>query len=1281
VGDRVTDVSSDRAPTDRTQRPATARTASVAARPPADARTVFANRRAADGTVDEVIDRLVFGPSEMRAGTAIAESTGRIRRSPVASPRVDPDSTGVPVIRVRQARSSPSRVVRRLATRAQFELKAGPPKADEKIFFGKITKRHGKRYKDVLARLDEYSVLSQNLWTTKAPAATFKKQLHDKLDELIDDIDDYLANHEDTGPRVSKINELRGEANSEKSKITTLTDNVDFATLDRTRAIDAPAERERGAVLNERPARLEDVGIAVDTEPRDGHGMAVWAEIDATDAMDPKTEGDTSVYGVTLEYWEAVDIEYDFPAARSTDAMWNRAHGVGAKRKQWNDVYAMAPTSVTFTNKAPPIDVSWGEAVGQSQLRKLRGRVKVGFRDPPAYWAEREGKKGRYGKRTLSFRIQFRDAFGRVKRMWAKQVVVLDGQSAAAYRTYVDSVGNKIGEERTHGGAEAMPADDPRVGEHGVDADNLTQDIPNAAYNAIPAFRAQLDNKTAQPFDYAERRQIKSHFDQTDAFAQQQQDKQAVPLGPKRKTVTGEEQYAIAGYNMLPFRGDLKYFEYKVPGSGLLVAAVYPDGRIWKVFFTTNVYRKVQTEKNALNVRQFAEIRVIDVIDDDDDQRTAPSNELITAFATKEAMVDFVRRNHGRFGEIKMAYEGYFPGKFYSHIGEVVAGEFARDGNSDAVYKRIRDSFPADGGLVRIGIDAPFKNANGEAALTRVVQAWTAGTALGTQIAGVGQNDGNALLALLQNNPNRITEIESTFRTIQPTVNFGQFVFDSFTARLTARKSRRQAVFDQLRQAHPNLDYLLYPAYRAAFGEAELQAVLAQARTRELARLVPGPTDPANLAAELAFRNAGPFTLTNFVPSTKMGRFDATYNPNTGVMDVTLRVAFEFSDATAKVKPGASPGLANQSWDALAKATYIIKMTAEAQNYWNSKFAIVCDRPGWTIPDVDVRLHMVEVTDDTEMWRIKVNKMVLDEKPGSKGEEKLTGTRSFVDEHAARAELQEYDVLDKLSDPLVHKYLHAAEIDQHINNSYKEDRARLQMVIDAAPSVTFRATEDTPRRPGDLAKLVEELKRLDDYSSFNKFHHIEVKGGLTAPEAPSMAKQRAKHVKTKIEPTRRSKRLVTLGAHDLGTREVSLTVLDDPSVKKKYVRLWRRISSAHEIGHMIGLDDEYIPAASTETVRRMISDGLLPPNTPADHLTGAGEGQGGHAANQEGFAKLLRKTGLPIPDFNPTKETPKSSSLMSAGGDVLASHYVTFWEALTKMTAPYLDEVFWRIQK
>ena len=53
---------------------------------------------------------------------------------------------------------------------------------------------------------------------------------------------------------------------------------------------------------------------------------------------------------------------------------------------------------------------------------------------------------------------------------------------------------------------------------------------------------------------------------------------------------------------------------------------------------------------------------------------------------------------------------------------------------------------------------------------------------------------------------------------------------------------------------------------------------------------------------------------------------------------------------------------------------------------------------------------------------------------------------------------------------------------------------------------------------------------------------------------------------------------------------------------------------------------------------------------------------------------LAEKAGLDIPEFG-----PKTSSIMSAGADVLPVHYVTMWEVLGEITKDAIKPTEWKI--
>jgi hypothetical protein len=135
----------------------------------------------------------------------------------------------------------------------------------------------------------------------------------------------------------------------------------------------------------------------------------------------------------------------------------------------------------------------------------------------------------------------------------------------------------------------------------------------------------------------------------------------------------------------------------------------------------------------------------------------------------------------------------------------------------------------------------------------------------------------------------------------------------------------------------------------------------------------------------------------------------------------------------------------------------------------------------------------------------------------------------------------------------------------------------------------------------------------------------------------------------------------------------------DPTIVNTYVRQWSRISAAHEFGHMLGLMDEYYGAKSDVVVKKMISDGLLPPGTRGDHLAANPPADNvGEARGQAATMQLLEATDLATPDFT-LQDNAKSTSMMTGGYELWPQHYVTVWEALTRLTAGEIASKYWKL--
>jgi len=404
-------------------------------------------------------------------------------------------------------------------------------------------------------------------------------------------------------------------------------------------------------------------------------------------------------------------------------------------------------------------------------------------------------------------------------------------------------------------------------------------------------------------------------------------------------------------------------------------------------------------------------------------------------------------------------------------------------------------------------------------------------------------------------------------------------------------------------------------------------------------------------------------------------------------VDIILKVNFEFVDYTGdkELAGGREKPLhidyLREKWENAKKQPWIDLFKQKIAQIWDGKFQMRCIRPGWdgivAIPHMEIR----EVQDGQQHFKIKVDKATL---INDNGTQKLTtqGGSSNVDSEKMIAQLREFDLVDKIADPSVHEYLHKGEA-THVNNAYKTDRDLLKNMLTQFGRLEYQGRSSaTLLNPAMLRNLIDAIKRTEIPSKLAHLHPIVLETSTgTVPSDRRLAARRARLLKMQL--TNAGIRNPTQIKQVAGTFNgiVAQNAPEDDNIKAAFIRNWSRISAAHEFGHMIGLVDEYNPAASTEMVKKMVSDGLLPPNTPGQHLTGKGTSYGGQAGKQAGFARLLEDTNLTSPNFDPTKGAAEvmSTSLMTSGYEVMAQHYVTFWEALTKMTETHLDKKYWEI--
>ncbi len=462
-----------------------------------------------------------------------------------------------------------------------------------------------------------------------------------------------------------------------------------------------------------------------------------------------------------------------------------------------------------------------------------------------------------------------------------------------------------------------------------------------------------------------------------------------------------------------------------------------------------------------------------------------------TAFATKPLTVQYVKANHANYAAIAEIYDGVFG---QSALQTVLKEHFedriralpntATLTVKATLYETMRTEVPVEV-VHNFSVDAAFRAVvPGE--FPQIQKQWWKQSPFGPQLVLLGQNNAAGILALVAGNIAQVHAIEEAYDQIYDPARFGRLIYDYFVAQFTLNGSGL-VYYRQLLGLYPPLDYLLKPAYRAVFGDAQLKTLLGQLRTAEFAVAVPLPNSVANLQAEQDFLAHGPYALRDFTPSTGMGKFDAVLNPQTGQLTITLKLAFEFKDFDeAQVKSGTTGQFAQKAWDGTAKTQYIQDLKNQVQLIWSGQHQIRCVHPGWNlVPIVQTNVVVEEKPHGQEHFRVHVQKgTVIDD--GGPGKLTTGDNNSWVKPERSLANLQEWDVKDKITDPAVHQFLHQAEKTGNIDSAYKLDRKRVESLLTRFGRVAYQANQaNVLQTAGRWQLLSEELQRLLEFSTFS----------------------------------------------------------------------------------------------------------------------------------------------------------------------------------------------------
>jgi outer membrane protein OmpA-like peptidoglycan-associated protein len=409
-----------------------------------------------------------------------------------------------------------------------------------------------------------------------------------------------------------------------------------------------------------------------------------------------------------------------------------------------------------------------------------------------------------------------------------------------------------------------------------------------------------------------------------------------------------------------------------------------------------------------------------------------------------------------------------------------------------------------------------------------------------------------------------------------------------------------------------------------------------------------GPGGPCATPAEEAKRDAFNLRfdmhLDRNIPSTTQGMFDARYIPIASYMPVTVKISYKFVDATRPKELVRMFGdlfsgrsIADYFWTTAEEDDFKAQFAARNFARWSAQHVLRSTKPCWGFQARPVVFVAEAASDADAHYVVTVHKSVG---PGFDYE---SGT-GFPDlahpGNPAAADLWQSDVREN---PSFNSVAVATN-----------ERTRLETAL-AAVSATPIFFEKDKSDVGfiDTVKLLLFAGACRQMNPSAPPIPIFLSGFASAEGDAShnltLSLDRALAVESILTGAGVPQPMLSIGfgpvgaPNDPANRRVDIAI--DHSFETTYAS--NRYSVAeHEFGHMLGLADEYMN------------------NTT-----------GGWGTLQTNFMALVTSAGVQ----GPAVWGDLTSATMGGGVDVLPRYYVTFWEALGRMTAPDIAQNEWSI--
>ncbi|MCE2907500.1 hypothetical protein [Silanimonas sp.] len=426
----------------------------------------------------------------------------------------------------------------------------------------------------------------------------------------------------------------------------------------------------------------------------------------------------------------------------------------------------------------------------------------------------------------------------------------------------------------------------------------------------------------------------------------------------------------------------------------------------------------------------------------------------------------------------------------------------------------------------------------------------------------------------------------------------------------------------------------------------------------------------------------GKFSVSNWQAMTGIGRFDAVYQPQANLMNVTLKVFTEFRDF-------------DQVWRDDEKLAWEPRAFRTIEDFWSRRFLFQCTRPGWQKYSVNVDVKLVaRPKADAHMH------LMVDKRPPT------MGTQGGGVDWSPQPPLC---MIDNLA------------IEPKDQRKLREGIFALRL-LQMGQGLTERglgtvafAANSADLAPADKIKLLDYAKFVHRIAT-NDVTGIElvVFGGTGSGDGifqSGLGKRRARAVADILGSVIRDDTKLTVtdsSSKRPGLKPILLSALSaaagktvtstsfrgvvivpyvgpdiDRAAERNYIVL------AHEFGHMLGLPDEYMGRLHPLLTDRVNADNMISRTlqlaTKAGDPASWTDSDRRKAAQQGGMAEMLR--------YNPDVKAPtfmdqtqiidnvqvSSNSIMYGGMEVMPAHYLTLWSCLCEMTWGYLDPRHWKI--